>query len=337
MSPTNLALVMSGPGTPLSLQERPVAEPGAGEVRVRVRAVSLNYHDLVNLMGLIDGPWPRVPMTDGAGEVVAVGPGVRDVALGDRVVGAFHPGWPAGPPTRAAKRECPGDTGDGWLQQHVTFPATALVPVPANLSLEEAATLPCAGTTAWSSLREAALRPGHTVVTQGTGGVSMLALQLAKAHGARVIATSSSDDKLVRARDLGADHTVNYRTTPDWEKEVRAITGGVGADLVLDVAGQETLGRSVRAVRMGGTVTVTGVLSGVGSAEVPVAQVMTRNIRLVGVTTGSVATLDELCRAVEATDLHPQISHVLDWDDVAEGVRLMGAGEHLGKVVVRVP
>jgi NADPH:quinone reductase-like Zn-dependent oxidoreductase len=337
MSSTNLAMVMSGPGEPLRSETRAPAEPGVGDAVVRVRAVSLNYHDLVNLMGLIDGPWPRVPMTDGAGEVVAVGSQVRGVAVGDRVVGAFHPTWLAGPPTPAAKRECPGDTGDGWLQQFVTFPAAALVRIPAHLSFEEAATLPCAGTTAWSSLREADLRPGHTVVTQGTGGVSMLALQLAKAHGARVVATSSSDDKLARARALGADHVVNYATTPDWEKEVRAITGGTGADLVIDVAGQATLGHSVRAVRMGGTVTVTGVLSGVGAAEVPVAHVMTRNIRLVGVTTGSVATLGELCRAVETTDLHPQISHVLDWDQVAEGARIMGAGEHLGKVVVRVP
>jgi len=337
MSPTNLAMVMPGPGAPLELVERPVPEPGPGEVVVRVWASSLNYHDLVNLMGLIDGPWPRVAMTDGAGAVVAVGPDVRGVAVGDRVVGAFHPNWLAGPPTPAAKRACPGDTGDGWLQQFQLFPAAAVVRMPSNLSFEEAATLPCAGTTAWSSLREADLRPGHTVVTQGTGGVSVLALQLAKAHGARVISTSSADHKLHRMRELGAEHTVNYRTTPDWEKAVRAHTGGTGADLVVDVAGPETIGRSVRAVRMGGTITVTGVLSGVGAGEIPIAQVMTRNIRLVGVTTGSAATLDELCRAIEATDIHPEISHVLDWSDVAEGSRVMGAGEHLGKVVLRVP
>jgi NADPH:quinone reductase-like Zn-dependent oxidoreductase len=337
MPSNNAAMVMTGPGTPLASEDRPIPQPGTGDALVRVRAVSLNYHDLVNLLGLIQGPWPRVPMTDGAGEVAAVGPDVHGLAVGDRVIGAFHPTWLAGPPTPAAKRECPGDTGDGWLQQYVTFPAAALVRMPAGLSFEEASTLPCAGTTAWSSLREADLRPGDTVVTQGTGGVSILAVQLARAHGATVIATSSSDDKLARARELGADHTINYRTTPDWEQQVRAITGGRGADLVIDVAGQETLGRSIRAVRMGGTVTVTGILSGVGAAEVPVAQVMTRNIRLVGVTTGSVATLDALCRAVDANDLHPQISHVLDWDEVAEGARVMGAGEHVGKVVVRVP
>jgi NADPH:quinone reductase-like Zn-dependent oxidoreductase len=337
MPPTSAAMVMAGPGAPLELVERAVPEPAAGEAVVRVRAVSLNYHDLVNLMGLIDGPWPRVPMTDGAGEVVAVAPDVRGLAVGDCVIGAFHPTWLAGPPTPAAKRSCPGDTGDGWLRQHVAFPAAALVRFPDALSFDEAATLPCAGTTAWSSLREAALRPGDTVVTQGTGGVSMLAVQLAKAHGAVVIATSSSDEKLERARQLGADHTVNYRTTPDWEKEVRAVTGGRGADLVIDVAGQETLGRSVRAVRMGGTVTVTGILSGVGAAEVPVAQVMTRNIRLVGVTTGSVATLGELCDAISATGIRPPISHTLGWDQAAEAVRVMNAGEHVGKVVLQLP
>ena len=337
MITTNLAMAMRGPGEPLELEGRPPPEPGPDEVVVRVGAVSLNYHDLVNLMGLIDGPWPRVPMTDGAGSVVAVGADVRGVAVGDHVIGAFHPFWRAGPPPRAAKRSCPGDTGDGWLQQLMVFPAAALVHAPKGSSVEEAATLPCAGTTAWSSLREADLRPGDTVVTQGTGGVSVLAVQLAKAHGARVIATSSSDEKLERVRALGADHTVNYRTTPDWEKEVRRLTDGRGADLVIDVAGPDTLGRSVAAVRMGGTVTVTGVLSGVGAAEISVSQVMTRNIRLVGVTTGSVADLDALCRAVEVNDVHPSISLVVVWDEVPEGARIMGAGEHVGKVVVRVP
>jgi len=268
---------------------------------------------------------------------VAVAPDVHGLSVGDRVIGAFHPTWLAGPPTPVAKRSCPGDTGDGWLQQQVAFPAAALVPIPDALSFDEAATLPCAGTTAWSSLREADLWPGATVVTQGTGGVSMLAVQLAKAHGATVIATSSSDEKLARARELGADHTVNYRTTPDWEKEVRALTGGRGADLVIDVAGQETLGRSVRAVRMGGTVTVTGILSGVGAAEVPVAQVMTRNIRLIGVTTGSAATLGDLCAALAANGIRPPISHVLGWDEVPEAVRVMNAGEHVGKVVLHIP
>src|SRR4051794_32535491 len=268
-------MVMPGPGAALEPTERPVPDPGPGEAIVRVRGSNLNYHDLVNLMGLIEGPWPRVPMTDGAGEVVAVGSAVRGVAVGDAVIGAFHPFWRTGPPTRAAKRACPGDTGDGWLQQLVAFPAAAVVTAPEGSTHEEAATLPCAGTTAWSSLREVGLRPGDTVVTQGTGGVSVLAIQLAKAHGARVIATSSSDEKLERVRALGADHTINYRTTPDWEKAVRTITGGAGADLVIDVAGPDTLGRSVGAVRMGGTVTVTGVLSGVGGAEISVSQVMT--------------------------------------------------------------
>ena len=334
---TSRAMVMPVAGAPLELVERPRPEPGPGEVVVRVRACSLNYHDLVNLMGLIDGPWPRVPLTDGAGEVVAVGEGVGAVSVGDHVVGAFHPSWPSGPPTREAKRLCPGDSGDGWLQQHQRFPAAAVVRAPAGLSMEEAATLPCAAVTAWSALRTAGLRPGQVVVTLGTGGVSVFALQLALAHGAVVVATSSSDDKLEHVRELGAQHVVNHRTAPEWHTAVKRLTGGVGADVVVDVVGPETLDRSVRAVRVGGSVIIAGVLSGAGAAEVPVAHAMTRNVRLQGVTVGSVADLDDLCRAVEATGLRPRISHLLDWTEVAEGARLMGAGEHLGKVVVRVP
>jgi len=334
---TSRAMVMQGPGAPLEPTEREVPEPGAGEAVVRVRACSLNYHDLVNLMGLIDGPWPRVPLTDGAGEVVAVGPDVTAWSPGDRVLGAFHPGWTAGPPTRESKRTCPGDTGDGWLQQHQRFPAAALVRAPDGLGFEEAATLPCAGVTAWSALRAAELRPGQVVVTLGTGGVSVFALQLARAHGAVVVSTSSSDAKLRRVLELGAHHTVNHRTTPEWQSEVKRLTAGVGADVVVDVVGPETLARSVRSVRVGGTVVVAGVLSGSGAAEVPVAHAMTRNVRLQGVTVGSVADLDALCRAVEATGVRPEISHVLDWTEVAEGARVMGAGEHLGKVVLRLP
>ena len=207
-------MVMAGPGEAPRPESRPVPEPGPGQAVVAVRASSMNYHDLVNLIGLIRGPWPRVPMTDGCGEVVAVASDVDDVAVGDRVVGAFHPLWLDGALTREKHRITPGDTGDGWLQQHMVYPANALVPAPADLSDGEAATLVCAGVTAWSALRVADVKPGDVVVTQGTGGVSLYAVQLAAAAGATVVVTSSSDEKLDTARSLGADHVINYVSTP---------------------------------------------------------------------------------------------------------------------------
>jgi NADPH:quinone reductase-like Zn-dependent oxidoreductase len=331
------AMVMRASGAAVELEDRPVPAPRPGEAVVRVRASSLNYHDLVNLMGLIPGPWPRVPMTDGAGEVVAVGEGVREVAVGDRVIGAFHPSWPDGRLTKAKLAITPGDTQDGWLQQHMVFPSHALVPAPAHLTDTEAATLVCAGTTAWSALRGAGVKAGDVVVTQGTGGVSLYALQLAKSMGATVIITSSSDEKLEVARSLGADHLINYRATPDWEREVQRLTDREGADVVLDLGGQETMRRSVRACRPDGHVAIIGVLSGHGNAELPVSDAMVRQIHLFGVSVGSVAAHAELSRAVSATGLRPHISHTFDWTDLAEARRVQHANEHIGKIALQIP
>jgi NADPH:quinone reductase-like Zn-dependent oxidoreductase len=334
------ALIMPAAGEALEFVDRPLPVPGPGEALVRVRAISLNFHDLVNLMGLLNGPtfpWPRVPMSDGAGEVVALGPDVETLSVGDRVMGAFHPLWVSGPPTPEAKRQCPGDTGDGWLQEYLTFPAEALVATPAHLSDAEAATLPCAATTAWSSLALGPVGAGDVVVTQGTGGVSLFAVQFAKALGAAVILTSSSDSKLEIGAGLGADHLINYRTTPDWEKEVRRLTHGKGADLVLDLGGEQTLPRSVHACRMDGTVVIAGVLSGFGAAQLPVGYAMTHNIHLVGVTVGSVEALAELADLIADHDLHPQISHTYPWTELDEAVRVMRANEHVGKIAVTIP
>jgi NADPH:quinone reductase-like Zn-dependent oxidoreductase len=334
---TYTAMVMPGPGELPRPQQRDMPEAAAGEAIVRVRASSMNYHDLVNLRGLIKGPWPRVPMSDGCGEVAALGHGTRGVAVGDRVVAAFHPLWLQGPPTPAAKRECPGDTNDGCLQQYLRIAATALIPAPPHLSDVEAATLPCAGVTAWSALRSGGLQPGDVVVAQGTGGVSLFVVQLAKAHGATVILTSSSDDKLAIGASLGADHLVNYRREPDWHTRVREITDGRGADIVVDVGGPDTLGKAVLAARMGGYVAIVGVLSGVGGAEVPVAVAMTRNVRLEGITVGSVADHAALCRAMTAAQIRPYISHTLPWDRIDEAMRVMAANEHVGKIAITVP
>lgn len=331
------AMVMAEAGAPLSQIERPVPVPGPAEAVVRVRASSMNYHDLVNLMGLLDGPWPRVPMSDGAGEVVAVGSEVDGLAVADRVIGAFHPGWLDGRPRPEVKRPLPGDTCDGWLEQYHCFPAAALVRVPAHLSDIEAATLPCAGTTAWSALELGRVGRGDVVVTQGTGGVSLFALQLAKARGASVILTSSSDEKLQVGRDLGADHLINYRTTPEWHEAVRALTDGRGADAVLDLGGSDTIARSVRATRMDGLVAIIGVLGGFGDAELPVSTAMMQNIHLAGVTVGSVRAHADLCAAIGAAGIRPHISHEFGWTEIPRAMRVMQAGEHIGKIAVAIP
>ena len=330
-------MVMAGPGEAPRPENRSVPEPGPGQAVVAVRASSMNYHDLVNLMGLIRGPWPRVPMTDGCGEVVAVAADVDEVAVGDRVVGAFHPLWLDGGLTREKHRITPGDTGDGWLQQHMVYPANALVAAPAHLSDGEAATLVCAGVTAWSALRVADVKPGDVVVTQGTGGVSLYAVQLAAAAGATVVVTSSSDEKLDTARSLGADHVINYVSTPEWHDAVIDITDGRGADLVIDLGGEHTLAQSIKATRMDGTVAVIGVLSGFGAAEIPVTSVLTRQIRLQGIAVGSVAALRDLAAAMATSGVRPHVSHTFDWTELAEAQRIQQAGEHTGKIAITIP
>jgi NADPH:quinone reductase-like Zn-dependent oxidoreductase len=219
----------------------------------------------------------------------------------------------------------------------MTFPAHALVPAPPHLDDAEAATLVCAGTTAWNALETAGVRSGDVVVTQGTGGVSCFAVQLAKARGATVILTSSSDEKLAIGRQLGADHLVNSRTTPGWEGAVRELTGGDGADLVVDLGGQDTLGRSVKATRNDGHVAIIGVLSGYGNADFPVSDAMVRQIHLFGVSVGSVAMHADLARAVTATGLRPHVSHTFDWTDLDEAQRVQHAQEHVGKITITIP
>ena len=331
------AMLMNGAGAPLEKVERPVDEPGPGQVLVKVKASSLNFHDHINLMGLLPGPWPRVPMSDGAGEVVAVGPGVDGLQVGDRVMGAFHPGWLDGPPTPEAKRELPGDTEDGWLQQYRVADVTGLVRTPDYLSDVEAATIPCAGVTAWSALAEANIGEGDVVVTQGTGGVSLFAVQLARALGATVILTSSSDDKLKIGSDLGATHLINYRTTPQWDTEVKRLTAGRGADLIVELGGPATLAQSVHSARMGGTVAVIGVLSGFDTAPISVAEVMLNNLRVIGITVGSVRAHTELCELMSKAVIKPHISHVFDWEQLDEALRVMRAGEHVGKIALTIP
>ena len=334
---TQRAMVMKAQGAAPELDERPVAAPGAGEVLVRVNASSFNYHDAGNLAGLMSGPWPRIPMTDGAGDVVAVGTGVSSFGVGDRVMGAFYPLWLDGPATPEVRAELPGDSNDGWLQQYRVARASGLVATPGHLTDVEAATLPCAGVTAWNALAAAGVGPGDIVVAQGTGGVSLFATQFAHALGATVILISSSDDKLTIGSRLGATHLINYRTTPDWDQEVRRLTDGRGADAVVDVGGAQTVARSVRAVAMGGTVTVTGALTGFDTAPLPIGEVLFNSIRIIGVTVGSVRSFVELCELISREQIRPHVSHVLEWTHVTEAARILGAGEHVGKIALTIP
>lgn len=331
------AMVMTGPGIAPVAVERPVEEPGPGQVLVKVNASSLNFHDNVNLMGLLPGPWPRVPMSDGAGDVVAIGPGVDDIEVGQRVMGAFNPEWQDGPPTPQAKRVLPGDSCDGWLQQYRIAEATGVIRTPDHLSDTEAATIPCAGVTAWAALQEAGIGDGDVVVTQGTGGVSLFAVQLARALGATTILTSSSDDKLKVGSDLGATHLVNYRTTPGWEAEVKRLTDGRGAHLVVELGGPATLAQSMHSTRMGGTVAVIGVLSGFDMTSIAVAEVMLNNLRIIGITVGSVRAHRELCEVIAVERITPHISHVFDWENLDEALRVMRAGGHVGKIALTIP
>ena len=318
----------------LHLAERATPEPGPGEVLVRVRASSLNYRDLLTILdpdsrGLV---YPRIPNSDGAGEVLAVGPGVTRVAPGDRVAGTFFQRWDDGPMTADAMASALGGARDGVLAQEVMLEERGLVRVPAHLSFAEAATLPCAALTAWHALIEKGrLRAGETVLLIGTGGVSIFALQFAVLHGARPIVISSSDAKLERARGLGAWHTVNYRTTPGWDRAAVELTDGVGVDHVVEVGGAGTLERSIAACRIAGHIALIGVLTG---GQINPTGIMRKSLTVHGIYVGSRAMFEAMNRALAAAGLHPVIDRTFGFDEARAAYRHMQAGAHFGKVVV---
>ena len=317
----------------------PERQLGLGEVRIRVHAVSLNYRDLMVAKGsyLVTVDDPIIPCSDGAGEVLAVGPGVTRVQVGDRVAGAFFPHWTDGGPTPAKVRHALGGDIDGMLAEEVILHEDALVKIPPQLSFVEASTMPCAGVTAWNAIFESSndIKPGDTVLLLGTGGVSVLGLQLAKAAGLRTIITSSSDEKLQRARELGAHHTINYRTTPEWQEEVLRVTHGAGADVVLEVGGQGTVNRSVASAAMGGSVAIIGGVSGFGG-EVNPATLLATAKRMVGIFVGSRKMLEDVMRFAAITELKPVIDRVFTFDQAREAYRYMESGSHFGKVVIAV-
>jgi NADPH:quinone reductase-like Zn-dependent oxidoreductase len=306
--------------------------PRAGEIRVRVRASSLNYHDY----GVVTGRMPtedgRIPMADGAGVVEAVGEGVEDFSTGDAVVSCFFPQWLNGAPTVGDFRSTPGDGVDGYARQVVVRPAHWFTRAPRGYSPVEAATLPTAGLTAWRALVvNGGLTPGQTVLVLGTGGVSIFALQLAKHMGASVIATSSSDEKLERVRALGADHLINYKRTPEWGRAVRDLTGGRGVDHIVEVGGPGTLPQSIAAVAVGGHIALIGVLTG-AEGTVPTARLMARQARLQGLIVGSRQHQMDFVRALDGADLRPVVDRSFPLEGIADAFRLEESGAHFGKI-----
>ncbi len=319
--------------------ERPSPRPGAGEVKVRVRAVSLNYRDIIlarNAKGA-NRERPIVPTSDGAGEVVEVGPGVTRLRVGDRVMAAFFPTWHRGELEEAHHAHAlGGGTTDGMLAQEVVLRDEAWVRIPEHLSFEEAATLPCAGVTAYQALFVAAtVKPGDTVLLQGTGGVSILALQLAKAAGAIPLVTSSSAGKRERAKALGAVETFDYKATPAWGEAVRAFTGGRGVDVAVEVGGPGTFDQSVAALRFGGTMSILGVLTGV-RGEVNTHAIFHKGLKVHGVYVGSVAMFEDLARALSASRIVPIVDRVFSFGEARAAYDYLASGAHFGKVVVRV-
>ncbi|HXQ26570.1 MAG TPA: NAD(P)-dependent alcohol dehydrogenase [Candidatus Acidoferrales bacterium] len=317
--------------------ERPEPKPGPNEVLVRLRAAALNYRDHAIVTGKYryDLNHDTIPCSDGAGDVVAVGASVTRFKVGDRVIPTFFQIWIDGPPPK--NRAALGAPLDGTLAELISLHEDGWVAMPKGLSYEEAATLPCAGPTAWNALMRAGtpIKPGDTVLCLGTGGVSMFALQFARAAGARVIVTSSSDQKIERACGFGASDGVNYKTHPDWEKEVLALTGGRGVDCVIENGGMGTLARSMQCVGWGGKVALIGVLSGREGSANP-HDLMFKSASLQGIGVGSRASLEQLIQAVEVNRIKPIVEKTFPFDHAADAFRLQSSGNFLGKIVITI-
>lgn len=311
-------------------------DPGPGEIRVRLAASSLNFHDYAVVMGMLPAADGRIPMSDGAGTVEAVGEGVTQFKPGDTVVSIFFPEWIDGAPPATAFRGVPGDGIDGYARELVVTPQHWFTRAPTGYSAAEAATLTCAGLTAWRALFvDGATQPGSTVLVQGSGGVSVFALQFAKAAGARVIATSSSDAKLARLKALGADETINYKEVPAWGARALELTGGVGVDTVVEIGGAGTLDQSMMATRVGGHVALIGVLAGF-AGPVQTALLMAKNLRVQGLTVGSRAQQLDMIAGIEANGIRPVISDHFPLDRLADAFRHQAANAHFGKIVVDI-
>jgi NADPH:quinone reductase-like Zn-dependent oxidoreductase len=316
--------------------DKPEPKPEKGQIVVAMKAASLNYRDLLTVIGYGGGfPLPLIPFSDGAGEVAAIGAGVTRVKAGDKVCPLFFQSWIDGPVTAESRFRPLGGPLSGVLQQKMVLDDYGVSKYPAHLSYEEAATLPCAGLTAWRALTvETKVGPGKTVLVQGTGGVSIFALQFAKALGASVIATSSNDEKLQRAKKLGADHLINYKSVTDWGRAAREMTGGKGVDVVVEVGGENTLAQSFDAARVGGDIVIIGVLGGF-TTPVMIPLVFSKNLHLHGISVGSRAQFDDMCAHIEKWKLRPVVDKTFGFDKVPDALRLMQAGGHFGKIAVK--
>ena len=322
----------------LKLVDRPLPAPGDHDVVVQIRAASLNYRDLVVIRGQYDrSPREgRVPLSDGAGEVVSVGSAVTRFKVGDKVAGCFFRGWSSGRFEAAMQRTALGGQIDGVLMEQVKFLEDAVVHLPEGYSFEEGATLPCAAVTAWQSLIvRGQLVPGETVLLLGTGGVSIFGLQIAKATGAKVIITSSSDEKLERARKLGADVLINYKVTPDWGKAAAKLAGNEGVDHVVEVGGAGTFVQSVRACRSGGKIGLIGILSGREAAS-EIFPIVTKAATVFGIYVGSREMFEGLNRALEQARIRPVIDKIFPFESAREAYGYLASASHFGKVVIRV-
>lgn len=322
----------------LEMVDRDEPTPSRGEVLVDIHAVSINFRDLMVIQGAYapNMSLPLVPFSDASGEVVDVGEGVERFSVGDRVSPIFAQDWRSGEMSSEMRSSTLGSPLDGTLTEKRVFPEHGLVSVPDHLTDEEAATLPCAGVTAWNALTWGdSLEPGETVLLQGTGGVSMFALQFALTFGARTIITSSSDEKLETTRQLGAHETINYEKTPDWDEAVLELTDGAGADRIVEVGGAETLSKSLNCTSFGGHIGVIGVLSG-ASGDMDVTSVLMKALKIQGLLVGSLQDFEDMNRAITQNDLRPPVDRVFDFDEVLDACRYQQDEKHLGKVVIRV-
>jgi NADPH:quinone reductase-like Zn-dependent oxidoreductase len=336
MSNKAIILATGGGYDKVTVGRRDAAAPKSGEITVRLHANSLNYHDFAVVSGMWGPSEPRIPMADGAGVVTAIGDGVTEFAIGDHVVSTFFPTWLAGEPLVEDFATTPGDGVDGYARETVTASTNAFTLAPKGWSHVESSTLTTAALTAWRALMsDDHLKPGDTVLVQGTGGVSVFALQFAKMAGATVIATSSSDEKLDKLKTLGADHLINYRKTANWGEVAREITGGRGVDHIVEVGGPATLDQSMMAARVGAHISVIGILTGLGG-EISIVTALIKQLRLQGLIVGNRTQQQEMVKAIDANGMRPIVDKVFPLENIVDAFQYQETNKHFGKICLEI-
>lgn len=322
----------------LEMHEEAIPTPGPYDVLIRVEAASLNFRDQAILDGTYGGPRQEngVPLSDGSGEVVGVGSAVTRAKVGDRVTSGCHPAWIGGPPLPEYQNNSLGMTTDGWLAEYILLNENAVVQLPDYMSYVEAASLPCAAVTAWTGLNlSSPLQPGQTVLIQGTGGVALFSLQVARMFGARVLAITSSDEKAEKLKVMGAESVVNYSTYPEWDKKILELTNGKGVDKVIDIAGEKTIVKSAASTRKGGDITLVGFTSGFGGGLPPI-DILSRTLTVAGTAIGPRQNFDALIAAMEQHEIRPVIDKVFPFTEYREAYKRLKSGSHVGKIVIDV-